>query len=99
MLRTRSTPVAYASMSDIVPASYDVDVDSRAVIRDEASERLGDRALRRLIADGHGDPVSIVPDRQRDRDLQDAGGVDRFPEMPFAGRRVTDSAERNLIAA
>src|SRR5713226_5189182 len=82
----------------VVPSSYDVDVDARPVVRDEASERIGDRALRRLVADGHGNAISVVPHRQRDWDLQDARRVDRFPEMPFAGRRVTNGPESNLVA-
>ncbi len=82
----------------VVPASYDVDVDARPVVRDEAPERFRDRALRGLVADGHGNPISVVPNGKRDWDLQDAGRVDRFPEMPLAGRRITDRAKRDLVA-
>src|SRR4029077_14892610 len=34
----------------VIPALDDVDVDARAIIRDEAPERIGDRALGGLVA-------------------------------------------------
>ena len=82
----------------IVPAPDCVDVDAGAIVGDETSQHIGDRALRRLGRDGHRDAVAVVPDGQRHRYLQNPRRVHGLPEMSLARGRVADGAERDLVA-
>ena len=73
--------------------------DARPVLLPpESLEHRGDRALRRLELVGHRDPIAVVPYRDHQRDLQDSRCVQAFPEHAFAGPRVPDRREADLLA-
>ena len=51
---------------------------------------LRDVAARRLHFDRHRDRVAVVFDEEDHRQLSEAGGVQRLPELAFAGRAVAE---------
>ena len=85
---------------DVIVAFHGVEVDARpAVLPAEPFEHRRDRALRCLELVRHRNPVAVVPDRDDQRDLQDARGVQALPEDPLARAGVPDRGEADLLAA
>ena len=56
----------------------------------ERGDQLRNVATRRLHFDRDGNGVAIVLDQIDDRELERTGGVERLPELPFAGGAFAD---------
>src|SRR6266581_1235408 len=59
----------------------------------------GNVAARSLHFDGNADRIPVVFAQKHDRQFQIAGGVERFPELAFAGSAVTERNVNHFIVA
>ena len=72
-------------------------VDRVDVQAGERSHQARDVAAGGLHFDRHRDRVAVVLDEEQDRQLLDAGGVERFPELAFAGRAFAERDVGDLV--
>src|SRR5713226_10714123 len=63
----------------------------------EVGHQLRNRAACRLYLDWDRDGVAVVLDEEQYWELQVAGGVERLPELSFAGRAVARRAVDDLV--
>src|SRR5450759_3997577 len=63
----------------------------------KTADELRDRSARRRDFDGNRDRVTVVFDQVEHRELQVAGGVERFPEFPFGDLSVSARDVNELV--
>ena len=64
----------------------------------KSSQGFRDGSFGGLVTNRDGDSIAIVPYKNSERDLLNSRGIHRFPEMAFAGRRISDCTETDFIS-
>ena len=72
-------------------------VDRVDVQAGKRANQARDVAAGGLHFDRHGDRVAVVLDEEEHRQLLDAGGVERFPELAFARRAFAERDVGDLV--
>ena len=63
----------------------------------EPFQRFRDRPFRCLKFAGYRDPISVIPDKNGQGDLQYPRCIQRLPKMSFTRRRIADGAKAYFV--